>query len=222
MLLFDDIILRGENTNIARVHSSAPCLLCWAYSNTYTDTCTLQGRWPLSLYKRWATGIRVVARRETLTITTTTGVQYWSRRSDESSPFRSTVVSYDPPQWTGHEARWFFLLPNPWFGCQWYGDWLFPQPVRVTAGSFNTSTTRIKSTPNSGLQCGAVPDCEREATTGELTLPSSAPLWGLQFDSHTSGPHVLTWVGIAVGLLGLGLLLRPSSEGFATDRLVWS
>jgi len=71
---------------------------------------------------------------------------------------------------------------------------------------------------------GVVALAERYVPIGVAALlVATSPLMGVVLRSATGDrPHVLTWVGIAVGLLGLGLLLRPSSEGFTTDRLVWS
>lgn len=71
---------------------------------------------------------------------------------------------------------------------------------------------------------GVVALAERYVPIGVAALlVATSPLVGVILRSVTGDrPHVLTWVGIAVGLIGLALLLRPTGEGFTTDRIVWS
>jgi len=53
-------------------------------------------------------------------------------------------------------------------------------------------------------------------------LVAASPLWGVLLRSVTGDrPHLLTWLGIGVGLLGLLLLLQPTTSGLSGQQVLW-
>ncbi len=71
---------------------------------------------------------------------------------------------------------------------------------------------------------GSVAMGERYVPIGVAALlVATGPLWGVLFRTVTGDrPHAFTWIGVAVGLLGLVMLLRPTGEGMSVDRITWS
>ena len=71
---------------------------------------------------------------------------------------------------------------------------------------------------------GIVALAERYIPTGVAALlAASVPMWGTLIRAIAGDrPHRLTWIGIAIGLVGIIILVRPSSDGMSRDRVVWS
>ena len=71
---------------------------------------------------------------------------------------------------------------------------------------------------------GVIALAERYVPIGVAALlVATAPLWGVLLRTVTGDrPHVLTWIGILIGIVGLTYLLRPTGQGFTTQQLVWA
>ena len=71
---------------------------------------------------------------------------------------------------------------------------------------------------------GVIALAERYVPIGVAALlVATAPLWGVLLRSITGDrPHALTWIGIAVGIIGLMLLLRPTGGGFTSQQVLWA
>ena len=71
---------------------------------------------------------------------------------------------------------------------------------------------------------GIVALAERYVPTGVAALlAASVPMWGTLIRAISGDrPHRLTWIGIAIGLVGIAILVKPAPEGMSRDRVVWS
>lgn len=71
---------------------------------------------------------------------------------------------------------------------------------------------------------GVVALAERYVPSGVAALlVASVPIWAVLLRTVTGErPHLLTWLGIAIGLIGVAVLVRPTGEGFSGDRVLWS
>ena len=71
---------------------------------------------------------------------------------------------------------------------------------------------------------GSVSLGERYVPIGVAALlVATGPMWAVLIRTVTGDrPHAFTWMGVAVGLFGLVMLLRPTGEGMSTERITWS